>query len=150
MLQKGSLYEYSLYASIILLSGMGVASLPSYLDETPVSPVNVYTATMYLAFLGWAFCELHRLHGVKSGQRTAAGPTLVRDGGVVAERPRHSNDLHQADDPQTTWMNRLHWTQRATVRLGIALGGKINTIERSSEVAKPVKAIEPKEKPEAA
>jgi len=144
MSDRASLYEYSLYASIILLSGMGVASLPSYLDETPVSPVNAYTAAMYLAFLGWAFHQLHKIHCKKTPGRVQPRPSLVVDNGSVPERMLHSQD------PERSWMNGLTLAQRSIVRLMVALGGEVKSIERAGQVQEPQIEREAKEKPEAA
>lgn len=139
MLQKGSLYESSLYASIILLTGMGVVSLPSYLDEAPVSPVNAYTASMYLAFLGWAFHQLHALHARKSPQRTSSRPTLVKEHVVISERARHNDEQ--------AWIESLSRIERITLRLLVALGGVVSRAEQNQETRI---LIEAKEKPEAA
>lgn len=144
MPDKASFYEYTLFASIILLSGMGVASLPSYLDETPVSPVNAYTAAMYVAFLGWAFHELHFLHAKKSPERMRPRPMLVVDIENTVERAMHS------DDPEVLWSNRLSVLQRWTVRFLEVLGGKIVPIERAVEDHETRVQQEPREKPEAA
>lgn len=143
MLQKGSLYEYSLYASIILLSGMGVASLPSYLDETPVSPVNAYTASMYLSFLVWAFRQLHELHGQKSEKRTQARPSLVKDA-HTAQR------VAPAENSSGSWMSGLNLPQRLTVQFLLALGSKISRIEAPADNQPSLIHTDAKEKPEAA
>ena len=142
MPDRGALYEYSIYASIILLSGMGVAALPSYLDAEPISPVNAYTAAMYLSFLGWAFQELHTLHSKRSPERAPAGPSLVVDNSVTGERLSHSTD------PQQSWMRKLSFLQCIAVRGFVALGAKISPIHPAIEEVRI--SAEVKEKPEAA
>jgi len=142
MPNRGTLYEYSIYASIILLSGMAVAALPSYLDAEPVSPVNAYTAAMYLSFLGWAFQELHTLHCKRTPTRPQTGPSLVVDNSVAAERSTHS------DASQETWMRNLSFLQRITVRGFVALGAQASPIQTAIEEVRI--SMETKEKPEAA
>ena len=65
-----AIYEYSLYAAIVLLTGLAVVFYTAASRDAYLSSPSPFAGAVYIGLLGWAFNRLNALYKRRKPQRT--------------------------------------------------------------------------------
>jgi hypothetical protein len=121
---KDSIYEYSLYGAILLLSALEVAFYKAGAEDAQVASLHFYTGAIYVGVVAWAFHCLNALY------RKRKLPAVVA-ADQESNAPRES--LEDFDGPReriTVYsfrqlpIRRLTLPQLAVVLVVFAAGGE--------------------------